>query len=107
MPKLYKVVFTPRAERQLADLYAYVADHSDEARAARFVGGIVDDCLSLREFPSRGTRRDDVRPHLRTMGHKRRVTIAFSVHTDTLIVAVHGVFYGGQDYVSLLRESDA
>jgi toxin ParE1/3/4 len=104
--KRYAVVFTPRAERQLDSLYTYIADHSGEARANGFVGGIVADCLALSTFPERGTKRDDIRTDLRTMGYARRVTIAFSVDTTTNIVAIHGVFYGGQDFEQLLRDSD-
>jgi hypothetical protein len=34
------------------------------------------------------------------------VTIAFSVDTATRTVAVHGVFYGGQDFERLLRDPE-
>jgi toxin ParE1/3/4 len=104
--KHYAVLFTPRAERQLSDLYAYIADDSGETRADKFVGAIVDDCLSLATFPERGSKREDIRPHLRTKGYARRVTIAFSVDDTTTTVTVHGVFYGGQDFERLLREGD-
>jgi len=104
--KQYAVVFTPRAERQLAKLYTYVADQSGEARAEDFVGGVVDSCLSLSMFPERGAQRDDIRPNLRVNGYARSVTIAFSVNTATAIVVIHGVFYGGQDFEQLLRETD-
>ncbi len=53
--KPYAVIFTPRAEGQLDSLYAYIADHSEEARTDSFVSGIVADCLSLSTFPERGT----------------------------------------------------
>lgn len=102
----YAVVFTPRAERQLASLYAYIADDSGETRAQDFVGRIVGDCLALATFPERGTKRDDIRPDLRTKGFARRVTIAFSVDQTTTVVAIHGVFYGGQDFEKALRETD-
>ena len=77
----YTVFFTPRAERQLAKLYADMADASGEARAENYVGGIVVNCLSLETFPERGTMRDDIRPNLRVMGNARSATIAFSVNT--------------------------
>jgi plasmid stabilization system protein ParE len=92
--KLYTVVVTPRAERQLDNLYSYI-------------GGIVADCLSLKTFPERGTKRDDIRPGLRTIGYRRRVTIAFLVDLITSTIAVHGVFYGGQDFEQLLRDVEA
>lgn len=104
--KTYAVVFTPRAERQLADLYAYIADHSGASRAENFVGAIVADCLSLASFPARGAKRDDIRPDLRIKGFARLASIAFSIGVDAHVVTVHGVFYGGQDFESLLRAID-
>ena len=104
--KHYKVVFTPRAKRQLDDLYAYIADNSGEARAEMFVGGIVDDCLSLSTFPERGNKRDDIRPNLRIKGYAKRVAIALSVDVPDSTVVIHGIFYGGQNYEQLLRHTD-
>jgi len=104
--KHYAVAFTPRAERQLDSLYAYIAEHSGETRATDFVGGIIADCLALSTFPERGTKRDDIRPNLRTMGYARRVTIAFSVDLAATLVTIHGVFYGGQDFEPILRNED-
>ena len=99
MPR-YRVVFTPRAEAQLDDLYNYIAERSGTARAANYVEAIVTTCLALSSFPRRGTKRDDIRPGLRTLGYRRRVTIAFSVEGSDVVV--HGIFYGGQDYASRL-----
>jgi toxin ParE1/3/4 len=48
-----------------------------------------------------------VRPNLRIMGFARRVTIAFSINVTTSTVAIHGVFYGGQDFGSTLRDDDS
>lgn len=94
----YAVVFTPRAQGQLDTLYATIAADAGEPRADNYVGGIVEACLSLATFPERGTKRDDIRPDLRTMGYARRVTIAFLVDVAANTVAIHGVFYGGQDF---------
>ncbi len=104
--KTYAVVFTPRAERQLAGLYAYIADHDGALRAEKFVGAIVADCLSLSRFPARGAKRDDIRPALRVKGFARRVSIAFSVGVGADVVTILGVFYGGQDLEPLLRDVD-
>lgn len=107
MTKRYTVVFTPRGERQLQELYSYIAEHGSKARAERFVGRIIETCLSLSTFPERGTKRGDIRPNLRTMGYARRVTIAFSVDKRARTVAIHGVFYGGQDFERALNNGDA
>jgi len=84
-----------------------IADDGGQARADNYLDAIVADCLSLSTFPERGTKRDDIRPNLRTMGYARRVAIAFSVNAATEIVAIHGVFYGGQDFEQLLRDTDS
>jgi plasmid stabilization system protein ParE len=104
--KSYTVIFTPRALRQLAGLYTHIADRSGEARAESFTGRIVADCRSLATFPERGTKRGDIRPNLRTKGYARSVTIAFSINAATDTVAIHGIFYGGQDFETVLRDTD-
>jgi hypothetical protein len=53
-------------------------------------------------FPERGMRRDDLRPGLRVKGYDWRVTIAFSIDATNSKAAVHGVFYGGQDFEAIL-----
>jgi toxin ParE1/3/4 len=102
--KPYAVIFTPRAERQLARLYRTIADDAGEARAENYVDKLVAACRALSIFPARGGKRDDIRPNLRTMGYAKRATIAFSVDSATDTVAIHGVFYGGQDFETLLRD---
>jgi toxin ParE1/3/4 len=39
---------------------------------------------------------------LRTIGFRRRVTIAFTVETNT--VTILGVYYGGRDFETSLRK---
>lgn len=104
--KNYKVIFTARAERQLSGLYAYIAENSGEARAEKYVGGIIADCKALSIFPKRGTKRDDIRKNLRIKGYARSAVVAFSVDAATLTVAIHGVFYGGQNFEHILLETE-
>ncbi len=104
MTRTYTVIFTPRAERHLDSLYSYIADQSGEARAKHFVGRIIDHCRNLSTFPERGTKRDDIRPGLRTTSFARRVMIAYAVDGDADTVAILGVYYGGQDFEQALGE---
>ena len=97
-----KVRYSPTAAKQLQDLYDYGALASGADRANVFVGSIVDYCERLAAFPRRGTKRDDLRPGVRIVGFKRRVTIAFSV-ADTA-VEILGVFYGGRSFESALAD---
>ena len=96
-----RVVFTPRAERQIDKLHADIAEQASEGRADAYIARIVKFCTGLATFPFRGQQRDDLLPGLRTIGFERRVTIAFVVTAD--IVLIEGIFYGGQDFEATFR----
>lgn len=96
----YRVVFSPEAEDQLAELFQYIAQASSPERAAGYTEAIVSYCESLRTYPHRGMKRDDIRPGIRITNYRKRAVIAFAVEGDT--VSVLGVFYGGRDYETLL-----
>jgi toxin ParE1/3/4 len=98
----YRVVFTPEAEEQLIALYSYIAAAASPDIAARYTDAIVSCCEGLASFPHQGTARDDVRPGLRLTNYKKRAVIAFAV--DSGQVSIIGVFYGGQDYETILRD---
>ena len=98
----YRVVFSPEAQEQLAELYRYIAEAASPVIAARYTEAIVSYCESLRTFPHRGANRDDVRPGLRVTNYKKRAAIAFDVDAER--VSIIGVFYGGQDYETILQD---
>ncbi|MFU2485928.1 type II toxin-antitoxin system RelE/ParE family toxin [Thauera sp. WH-1] len=98
----YSIVFSPEAQEQLVELYRYIARAASPETAARYTDAIVSYCESLRTFPHRGTMRDDVRPGLRVTNYKKRTVIAFDVSDRT--VSVIGIFYGGQDYETTLKD---
>ena len=99
----YEVSFRPRAEADLLGLYEYIAEEAGTAVAGAYVDRIEAACLALATFPERGTRRDDLRPGLRTIGFERRATIAFLVLQDEVVIV--RIFYGGQDYERALRHT--
>ncbi len=82
----YKVRFHAAAQRDITELLTELTPKAGVATATRFVDRIVDYCLSFETFPQRGTRHDDVSPGLRTVGWRRRATIAFEVNDDTVII---------------------
>ena len=96
-----RVIFTPLAERQLDKLHEYITEHANEQRADGYVSRIVDFCNGFMAFPERGTKRDDLLPGLRVTGFERRVTIAFVVTADAVLI--EGIYYGGQDFEAALR----
>ncbi|MDY0147218.1 MAG: type II toxin-antitoxin system RelE/ParE family toxin [Halothiobacillus sp.] len=99
----YRVVFSPEAREQLSTLFHYIAEAATPDIAARYTEAIVSYCESLCTLPLRGTQRDDVRPGLRITNYKKRAVIAFSVNDE--LISILGIFYGGQDYASILQDS--
>lgn len=79
---------------------SHIAAAASPRIAERYSSAIVTYCEGLQAFPHRGTRRDDVRPGLRITNYKGRAVIAFEVDAER--VSIIGVFYGGQDYETLL-----
>ena len=95
------IVLSAEAQAQLNDLYDHIAAAASPAIALHFTNAILDQLETLRDFPYLGISREDILPGLRTIGFRRRVTLAFVVEpTDVLIV---GIFYGGQDFETLLQ----
>lgn len=100
----YRVVFAPEALDDLRDLYDRIADAALPERALTYVEGVQRYCRGLADFPERGTRRDAIRPGLRTLGYRRRVTVAFHI-VGTQVVILR-VLYAGRDLEGLLREDE-
>jgi toxin ParE1/3/4 len=100
----HDVVFAPEALADLRSLYDMIADASLPARAFAYVEGLRQHCLELSSFPERGTRRDAIRPGLRTLGYRRRVTVAF--HVTEREVVIDRLLYGGRDLEGLLRDDE-
>jgi len=99
-----KVIFTPLAQRQLEKLYNDIASNANEERADGYISRIIDFCNGFTTFPHRGTQRDDVLPGLRVTAFERRVTIAFVVTTDDVLI--EGIFYGGQDFEAAFHDEE-
>jgi toxin ParE1/3/4 len=96
-----ELVFRPAAKDDLKEIYDYIHDFSPGA-AARFVGQIEAFCMKLIDFPERGTRRDEWRFGIRTIGFRRRVVVAFEVREDSVEIA--RILYGGRNVARALEE---
>ena len=90
------VAFAPEAQDDLLRLYDWIADAAGESVALGYIERIERTCLGLRWGSECGQARHDIRPGLRVIGFKRRVTIAFSV--SDIQVTILRVFYGGHDW---------
>ena len=97
----HRVRFDPVARAELDDIYTYILSRSGSSDIAeRYVRRILDRCLRLAHVPERGSRHDEVRPGLRSMGFENRVTIAFVVGAAD--VTILRVLYGGRDTRGIL-----
>jgi toxin ParE1/3/4 len=92
-----EVFFSPEAQADLNGLYDYIADQSGAARAIGYISRIERYCRGFELASVRGTRRDDIRPGLRIVGFERRLTIAF--HVEGQRVIIDRLFYGGRDVI--------
>jgi len=99
------VIYGPEAGGDLDRIYDVIAEASSANMADRYDGRIRAFCERLEYGSERGTRRDDVRPELRVIGFERRVSIAFIVEPDRVVIL--RVFYGGANWQEDLTEGDA
>lgn len=81
-----QIIYAPEAQADLIDLYDFIADRAGAAVALGYVRRLQKYINGFVTFPERGTRRDDIREGLRIVGFERRVTIAFHVEAEALVV---------------------
>jgi toxin ParE1/3/4 len=91
----HRVVFSPEAAADLSELYDYIARQSGHSLAFNYLKRIEGYCAGFKFSAERGTKRDDLRPGLRIVGFERRITLAFHVDTDTVVI--DRILYGGRD----------
>ncbi len=99
----FTVAFAPQTVEQLENLETYIAAHGAPKTASAYTEAIVRHCQSLCTLPHRGVARDDIRPGLRITHYRGSTIIAFAVVGQ--MVYILGVFYGGQDYETILASS--
>lgn len=100
----YSVIFERDATSDLEDIRDYIANERGRDFAHSFVERIVQYCESFGDLPHRGTRRDEIRQGLRTVGWRRTLTVAFEIVENKRQVNILGVFYRGRDVFAALRE---
>lgn len=101
----YAVIFSAAAEADLYAIYDYIAERAGAQIALRFIESIEHYCLGFADTPERGTRRDDLRPGLRTVGFRRRATILFAVDRAARQVVIHGIYYAGRSLEGMEEEN--
>ena len=99
----YQVILSETVEIQLADAKARISLIATPSTVDGYIAGILAFCDDFTMFPHRGINRDDIRPGLRVVSYRKRVDIAIVVDDDARTVSILHVFFGGQDYETLLH----
>ena len=97
-----RLIVTPEAKAQLNGLYEYLAREASLDIATRYIDAVMARIAGLKDFPNRGTTRGDIRPGLRTIPFRRRLTIAYAVTPEE--VRIIGIARAGQELKELLEE---
>ena len=94
--KTRQVYFSPEAERDLTQIYDWIADVASLITALNYVSRIKNACRALDLASERGHLRNDIRPNLRIIGFERSATIAFAVSEDR--VTILRIFSRGRNW---------
>lgn len=89
------------ARDDLIALYDWIAEATSPAIALSYIERLEGYCRGFDLASERGHLREDVRPGLRIVGFERRVTIAFTVENDRVIIL--RIFYGGRNWTELMQ----
>jgi toxin ParE1/3/4 len=90
----YKVAFAPEARDDLRNIYLHISGQAGRERAMAYLARIEAFCDGFRDFPMRGSSRDDLFSGLRIVGFERRVTVAFHIDGDRVVF--DRFLYGGR-----------
>ncbi|MDN2579524.1 type II toxin-antitoxin system RelE/ParE family toxin [Aquibium sp. ELW1220] len=99
--KRRQVSLSRDARIDLAEIYDLIADASGPSIAIGYIDRLKRCCLGFERAAMRGSARDDILPGLRIVGFERRVTIAFLVRDQDVVIL--RLFYGGRDWETQLR----
>lgn len=100
----YRVVFSARADAHLMAIRDYIAGQAGADTATRILDKLIDRCLSLEDFPARGTPHPQLGKGVRTIPYRRSATIVYVIAGHDVVIT--GVAWRGQDLVVLTDEMD-
>jgi toxin ParE1/3/4 len=98
--KRRRLVLTSKAQDDLRWIYDTVAQAADAETALRYIERIETHLRGFEYAAERGTLHSHIREGLRIVGFERRVTIAFVVPPEEIVIL--RLFYAGADWQALL-----
>ncbi|KAA1178139.1 type II toxin-antitoxin system RelE/ParE family toxin [Rhizobium tropici] len=97
----YKVIFSALAEDDLIGIYEFIAKDSS-SHALSFIQRLQRQCKTLETMADRGPQRESLGPGVRIMVFERRVTAAYHIKNEQVIIL--RLFYAGQNIPSTLLD---
>lgn len=89
------------ARADLIALYDWIANQASPAIALSYIERLENYCQGFDLASERGHLREDIRPGLRIVGFERRVTIAFTVEDERVVIL--RIFYGGRNWTEMMQ----
>jgi toxin ParE1/3/4 len=96
----YQIKFHPLVANDLDLIASIIIDYAGPEVAARKLAEIEAVVTSLKDFPHRGSIRNEIAPGLRAIPAGRKAVIAFVVDDDAKEVLIYAISYGGSDWIS-------
>jgi toxin ParE1/3/4 len=95
-----RILRTPQAEADLAEIWSYVASDNPDA-ADKLIRRIHKAFQAIAENPDIGIRQDEIRPGLRCKLVRRWYLVLYEIGDDA--VHVLRVLHGARDYKDLFK----
>jgi toxin ParE1/3/4 len=95
------VEISEQARADLFAMYEWIAQAASPDVALSYIERLETYILGFDVASERGSLREDIRPGLRIAGFGRRVTIAFTVEEERVIIL--RIFYGGRNWADLMQ----
>ena len=77
---------TDEAEADLQGIYDFISTNASPRTARDYINRILGFLAGFDVFPGRGTTHNNIRDGLRIIGFERRVSIAFVVEADEVVI---------------------
>lgn len=99
MSMRYRVIRHPLVDRDIARIAAFLLKYTTPRSVADKIARLDSDVSALRQYPHRGTRRDDIAPGLRAIPSAGKGVIAFEIHEEARVVRILSVTWAGADWM--------
>jgi toxin ParE1/3/4 len=100
----FEVLLSEQAERDIEDIYRYIAEHDDVRKADRGLAALEKSCRALADFPERGNVPKELQPlditEYREV-HYKPYRVIYRIFGSRVIV--YCVLDGRRDMQSLLQ----